>query len=263
MSVPSILAMFTGSMSALTEDTAQSQTITLFLKADLSEAAIANLVNEYEVHPHVSEARYLSPIKALEEFQRIIGYSGTKATPSDEDLLPPTLILTLKDNAGSEAVSALKNTAMAEGVDEVIFDQVWLQRLSAILTTAKRLLWLLSLLLAGGVLLVISNALHFSLLARSQEFELLGIIGATEAYLARPFLYIGFLYGLGGGLVATILISVSTIWLAEPLYQLYESYGFYLRPEAIVPKIIGVVLLIGPALGVLGAWVGVHWFLSD
>lgn len=265
MSVPGILAMLTGSMSTLTADAVHSQTITLFLKHELPPQSINDLINKQEANSIVASTRYLSPFKALEEFQSIIGQGTTKALPSTDDLLPPTLILTLKDNTSTEQATELMNNmrAEAEVVAEVIFDQAWLQRLTAILTIGTRLLWLLSLLLSGGVLLVISNALRFSLLARGLEFELLAIIGATESYLARPFLYIGFLYGLGGALIATVLISISTIWMAGPLYELYDSYGFYLHPEIIVPNIIGGVLIIGPALGVLGAWIGVHWFLAD
>lgn len=266
MSVPGILAILTGSMNALTEsDDGQSQTITLLLKPELPPEAITKLIKRQKANPIVDSTRYLSPRQALEEFQSIIGQKSTRVLPSNNNLLPPTLILTLKDNTSTDAVDELMDDfrGEAEVVAEVIFDQVWLQRLTAILTIGNRLLWLLSLLLACGVLLVISNALRFSLLARGLEFELLAIIGATESYLARPFLYIGFLYGLGGALIATILISISTIWLSGPLYELYDSYGFYLQPEIIVPYIIGGVLIIGPTLGVLGAWMGVHLFLSD
>lgn len=264
ISVPGVVAILVNSVSSLTETGIQDQTLTLFLKPELSENDTQKLIANLEAEPDVAKVRYLSPSRAFAEFQSILGLEEGQTSPSDNDLLPPTIILTLRQNATLLADKLRNQKDLSiEGIDEVIFDHAWVDRLSAMLSVVKRLVWLLALLLAGGVLVVISSTFRFSLLARQVELEVLAIIGATHAYLARPFLHTGFWYGIGGSLIAIIIISVGTIWLAGPLGQLYITYGFDLTPESAVPAIIATVLFVGPALGVLGAWIGIHWFLSE
>lgn len=261
LSVPGIFMVLISTANELTSEASQEPTITIFFQPELSETASQSLANHLKSWPAIDDIRYLSPATALDEFENNLGLLTTKKQDFvNESPLPATAILT---TASSANINDLVATLVAhEGVAEVIFDQIWVTRLTALLSLADRLLLLLAVLLAGGVVLVTSNTLRFLLLARIAEFELLDIIGATHAYLMRPFLYTGFGYGLGGAIIAIIIIATSTIWLADPLGRLHSSYGILLTPESVAPAITGLALLAGPGLGVIGAWVAARWFLK-
>lgn len=262
LSVPGIFMVVASTASQLRADsTSQGQSMTLFFNPDTSAVSHQQLLVKLLLRPEIKATKYLSSQAALEEFKHTIGLHSTEdALPADEvSLLPPTGILTLTDTAQVSALT--QEFSELEQIDQVVYDQVWVERLTALLSITDKFLLLFSGLLLVGVFLVTSNTLRFSLLTKSAEFELLAIIGATRAYLVRPFLYTGFWYGCGGALFAVIIISASTIWLTEPIHRLHEIYGITLSPETVAPLIIGGAAMIGPGLGVLGAWMAVWWAL--
>lgn len=261
LSIPGMLAILVTTADRLTTAADQEHTITAFLSSSVSGDKAAAFAASLAEQDEITAVRYLSPAQALAEFERDVGLGNTVSDLKNQDNpLPPTAILSLApDVAIADLVQRL---GAQEQIDEVIFDQIWVDRLAALFSAAERLLFLLILLLAGGVILVIGNTLRFSLLARTAEFALLAIIGADRAYLVRPFLYTGFWYGLGGALTAIIVIAITTIWVAGPLDELQNSFGVTLSPETAAPLITGLVLFAGPALGVLGAQVASIWLLE-
>lgn len=261
LSVPGILAILVATADRLTTAADQEHTITVFLGSSVSGDKAAAFAERLAEQDEITAVRYLSPAQALAEFERDVGLGKAMSDLENQDNpLPPTAILSLAPDV--DITDLVQRLNAQEQIDEVIFDQIWVDRLAALFSAANRLLFLLILLLAGGVILVIGNTLRFSLLARMAEFELLAVIGADRAYLVRPFLYTGFWYGLGGALTAIIAIAITTIWMAGPLDELQNSFGMMLSPETAAPIVTGLVLCAGPALGVLGARIAFSWLLK-
>ncbi len=109
-------------------------------------------------------------------------------------------------------------------------------------------------LLGAGVMLVIGNTIRLDVQNRRSEIEVMKLVGATDGFARRPFLYGGIWYGLGGGLLALVLVAAATAALGPPVAQLAAAYGSQFRLQGLSPRTGAVVLLAAGALGWLGAW---------
>jgi cell division transport system permease protein len=148
-------------------------------------------------------------------------------------------------------------------VDQVQVDLGWLQRLNAMTNILARAVWALSLLLGAAVILVIGNTVRLAIENRRDEILVAKLVGGTDAFVRRPFLYAGAWFGLGGGVVAWVLIQVSLWWLNGPIERLAGLY----RSEFVLqgPGFEGAaaLIIIAMLLGWLGAWVAVKRHLDD
>jgi cell division transport system permease protein len=138
----------------------------------------------------------------------------------------------------------------------------WLQRLEAMLQVVERGVVLLAALLALGVLLIVSNTLRLAILNRREEIEIIKLIGATDAFIRRPFLYLGFGYGLLGGAIAWALVALALGLLHGPIEQLAGLYSsdFQLPRLSLTGSL--VLLNLGGLLGLFGALLAVHRHLA-
>ena len=256
LSVPGLLGMLILTADELSAEFNEGHTMTLFL--DLPEENAQSLIATLRTNPDIKSIVYMSPAQALDEFEQSLGLgmAGFDALTSP---LPPTAILTLANN--TDIALLTEELTAITGINEVLFDQIWTTRVTAMLTTADRLLGALSALLIIGIVLIISNTLRVLLQSRTDEFKLLTLVGATKSYMARPFLYTGLGYGIGGALVATIVIASIALWLLEPLHQLYDSYNINLALEIMAPKVILVVWLSSVSFSWVGARIGIWLFL--
>ena len=147
-------------------------------------------------------------------------------------------------------------------VDRVSVDLQWLERLFAILSFSRRLVTAFGLVLALGVLLVMGNTIRLAIENRRQEIEVVKLVGGTDAFVRRPFLYLGFWYGLGGALLACLLLQISLLVLSAPVEVLAQSYRDDFALQG--PGLTGILLLLvtGSLLGVLGSLIAVSRHLA-
>jgi cell division transport system permease protein len=123
------------------------------------------------------------------------------------------------------------------------------------LEVLRRLLLIAALLLGIGVLAVIGNTIRLEIAARRAEIEVTKLVGGSNAFVRRPFLYTGVLYGLGGALLAWGIIAIAVAVIAEPVSTLARLYGSRYLLSGPAPEDIGVLLGAGAVLGWLGAWI--------
>jgi cell division transport system permease protein len=142
-------------------------------------------------------------------------------------------------------------------VDFAEFDLAWLKRLYAILHIVERGVLILAALLAAGVVLVVGNTMRLGIENRRQEIEIAKLFGATDAFIRRPFLYSGLLYGALGGLIAWLLVWGCFVLLDEPVHRLSALYSGDYRLQSLGPLASVVLLAGGAALGLLGSWLSV------
>jgi cell division transport system permease protein len=136
----------------------------------------------------------------------------------------------------------------------VQLDTEWVKRLYAMLDILRRVILLTGGILGLGVMLIVGNTIRLDILNRRSEIEVMKLVGATDGFARRPFLYSGVWYGLGGGALALILVAVAAGVLARPVDALAKLYGsqFHLRG---LPWTLGAcVLLVAVALAWLGSW---------
>ena len=203
--------------------------------------------------PGVEEVRVITPEESLDEFRRMSGVAEALALVEDNPL-PASARASVSANADLDRLDRLARELVgAEGVDDVLLERTWFQRLAAIREIVKRLSWALAGLLGLGTVLIASAAVRLAVEARLEELRILVLVGAGSRFVRRPFVYLGIVYGAGGGLIAAMLIAGLLVAVERPLVRLFASYGTDLELLGFDPMFNLVLLGSGVALGVLGA----------
>ncbi|MEZ5562893.1 MAG: permease-like cell division protein FtsX [Gammaproteobacteria bacterium] len=147
-------------------------------------------------------------------------------------------------------------------VDLVKLDLQWVQRLNAGLDFLARLGWIAAVLLGGAVLIIVGNTIRLDIQTRTEEIEVAKLLGATDNFVRRPFLYLGLWYGLFGSVVAILILACSLWLLGSPVRRLAELYGSQLELAGVGLETLGAVLGGGLLAGWGGAWLAVTRHLS-
>lgn len=235
--------------------------LSVFLHKRASEAAVQTFADKLRLDPSVAEVTYISPQQALVEFQHS-SKLGDALARMEINPLPAVLLLLPRNSDRDDLVALAERVNSTALVDSVVVDIAWVQRLAQITTLGQRLSIGLAMLLALGVLLVVVNSIRLHIENRREEILVAKLVGATDAFVRRPFLYTGFCYGLFGGLLAWLLITVAITLLSGPVRGLASLYGsgFTLQgPD------LGDLLSLGAGaglLGLLGAWLAVARHIS-
>ena len=238
--------------------------ISVFLSPGTPEDRARALRGRIAAWPAVARVDYVSPAQAMAEFRAAPGF-GEALDALEENPLPAVLVVHPRpDRADPVHLEPLLARLRALGeVDMALLDMAWVRRLDALLALGRRGVQVLGALLALAILLVVGNTIRLTINNRREEIVVTKLIGATDAFIRRPFLYAGLAYGLAGGLLAWALVAGLLAALSGPaarLALLYQS-GFRLAgPDAG----LGLALLgAGAALGLLGSWLAVGRHLRD
>lgn len=249
--------LLSGKMEGVTQ-------ISLFLKHSASEADAKQLLSRLKRMPEVGQVRFISKQAALTEFKQSAGF--TQAMQAlDENPLPHVIVIQ-PSMRHTDKQAMQKLLARLQGmlhVDVAQLDEAWIKRLYTIMDFIKRGVWLLAGMLALAVLLVVGNTIRLAIENRRDEIVIVKLIGGTDAFIRRPFLYTGFWYGLFGALIAFILISIALLLLNEPIERLARLY----HSDVLVASLdLHTSLLLfggGILLGLAGSWLAVGRHLRD
>ncbi|MDO9371940.1 MAG: permease-like cell division protein FtsX [Gammaproteobacteria bacterium] len=235
--------------------------VTLLLKQEVSDEAARTLAIRLRAWPALTEVRAISRAEALEEFRRLSGF-GAALDALDENPLPAVLVLQL--TAGQEDAERLlaKVRALPE-VELAEFDEQWLKRLHAIMAVIERAVQLLALLLAAAVLFIVGNTLRLAVQSRSDEIEVSKLIGASDAFIRRPFLYSGMWHGALGGVCAWVMVSLALWLLHGPVQRLAALYQSDFSLSGLGFTLTLWLVAAGAVLGLLGAWLSVGRHLAN
>lgn len=224
----------------------QSRQIGLFLKADVALSRAQALADELKLRPDVAGVEVRTPEQGLEELrQRGLGES---LAALEGNPLPSLLLITPKrdDAALAQSLQQLPEA------DVVQHDAGWRERLDQWLLFGARLAWVLAALLGMGALLVVGNTVRLDIQSRRDEIGVLQLLGASDGFIRRPFLYLGASYGVLAGLLALALLTGADVALRAPLAELARSYGSGFTLQGFGPLQAAAVVL---GAGILG-WIG-------
>jgi len=236
--------------------------ISLFMQLDVDGAQGQVLREQVLAMPDVSEASWISREQALEEFQQLSGL-GEALQELPENPLPGVILVTPNEVDRDNLEALRQRLAELPGVEQAQLDLLWVERLTAILKLGDRFVFGLSLLLIATLLLVIGNTIRLHIENRRTEIEVVKLVGGTDGYVRRPFLYMGALYGLGAGLMAWVLLAYGLGWLNEAVIGLAGLYNSDFGLAG-VPADDGLSLVLGAVLlGYIGAWLAVARHLSE
>jgi len=179
----------------------------------------------------------------------------------DENPLPEAfLVQPLLLNDATRLVTEIRQLKL---VDDVQLDMQGLQRLDALLDMGRKLVLALAAALGVGVILVVGYTIRLAIQSRRDEITVVKLVGGTDAYVRRPFLYTGLLFGIFGAVVAAIMLTVLGFWLAGPVDKLAGLYQSQFRVTGLGFGGFISLLLIGGAVGLAGAWLAVGQHLRN
>ena len=219
------------------------------------------LAERLRAEPGVYNVRLISPDEALSELSDHGGWTDALEVlrTSEGNPLPTTIRASVAWAAGPDRLATLAEEATGvDGVDEVVAEKTWLERLTAIREVTRRIAVFVGVLLGLSAVLISAASVRLAIAARLAEQEVLAVVGADGPFIRRPFLYLGMLYGLGGAMVSAVLLSAALVVLEGPLGRLFASYGADLQLAGFDPMFLMVLLASGAVLGALGARVAVH-----
>lgn len=262
LSLPMGLALLLDNIERLGGSWQRAAQISLFMQLDVDAQQGESLREQILAMPDVSEASWISRDQALEEFQQLSGL-GEALRELPENPLPGVILVTPSEVDRDNLEALRQRLAELPGVEQAQLDLLWVERLTAILKLGDRFVFGLSLLLIATLLLVIGNTIRLHIENRRTEIEVVKLVGGTDGYVRRPFLYMGALYGLGAGLIAWLLLAYGLGWLNEAVVGLAGLYGSDFGLVG-VPVEDGLSLVLGALLlGYIGAWLAVARHLSE
>ncbi|WP_374352133.1 permease-like cell division protein FtsX [Chitinimonas sp.] len=229
----------------------------VFLTPSANAADLARVQALVKADSHVLAVRHISRDTALKELEQSSGMSELLAGLGSNPL-PDTLSLTLRegDTAGLEALATRLKADAA--VDQVQLDSDWARRLASIIQVGREASNTVAALFGAGLLLVTVNLIRMQILTRRDEIEVSKLIGATDPFIRRPFLYFALLQGLLGGLVGLAVVALSLDRLNGPIAQLAKLYGEHFALKLPEPVALAVALAIVLLLSLLGAALSVR-----
>ncbi|SDS94775.1 cell division protein FtsX [Halopseudomonas litoralis] len=258
LALPMGLAVLINQVERLGIDWQRAAQLSVYLQQDIKADAAQALQADIAALDEVAEAQLLDRELALVEFQQHSGLGDALQQLAYNPLPDVILVMPQSIEGGMSSMQPLRDRlAQLPGVDQVQIDMLWVERLTAILAMVERFTGGLAVLLVLTLLLVMVNTIRLAIESRRNEILVIKLVGGTDAFIRRPFLYLGVLYGLLAGILAWLLLAAGLVWLNSTVREvaaLYQS-DFEL---AGMPLQDGVTLLGGAILlGLVGAWLAV------
>lgn len=236
--------------------------IALFLDREAGLDGGAALAARLATRADIARTELRSPEDGLAELASLPGFAEAAAA-LDENPLPPVLLVLPVEGLSALDEEVLLQALTAEsGVDLVQFDAEWRRRLDALVAAARRAVQVLALVLGLGALLVVGNTVRLDIQGRADEISIVQLMGATDAFVRRPFLYGGLWYGLAAAVLALLVVLLAQFALAGPVERLSASYGAtYMLWGPGLRECIALLLL-SVLLGLGGAWLATSRHLA-
>jgi len=263
LSLPLAFASFWYNSAHMVQSWQESAQMTLFLQKNATAAETDAFLKHIKEDKRVQSFQFHTPEQALQQFQASTGMQDVLRGLPENPL--PAVVTLYPALALSEAdIKQLLDDLTAKPIVEMAqLDLSWIKRLGALLQVVERALLLVAVVLALGILFVMSNSIRLAVTQRKDEIEVIKLVGANDRYVRRPFLYLGMYYGLGGGLLACVGVSVGSWWLLPHINTLLATYdqqatGWFL-PVPVMLCILGGSVM----LGWISAWIAVRQQLKN
>jgi len=231
--------------------------ISLFLQDGLAPEQASELATELPAREDVGATQLITREEALDEFRTLSGFSDVLAS-LQENPLPDLILVTPAPGLDESQIALLRDELDATPeVAEAVLDMAWLQRLNSLMELGRRLVLAVGGMLVIGVLLILGNTIRLAIENRREEIVVIKLVGGSNGFVRRPFLYTGLWYGVGGGVLAAVLVSAALWFLEEPIGELVLLYESAFRLSGLgVMGALNLVIL-GGLLGLAGAWLAV------
>lgn len=263
LALPLAFYLLLGNLQQLGRALGQDQTINVFLQNDQVAQQAQLLAKQLRERSNVAAVSVKTPQQGLDELAKLQGFSGA-LDALDANPLPYVLVVAPQPDLDAAAVVRLTGELRELRSVALVQDSGdWRQRLDALLGVGNRIVLVLTALLALAALLVVGNTVRMDIASRSEEISVLVLVGASGAFVRRPYLYAGIWYGLFSGALAVLLALGIEFSLAAPITRLNAAYAGRLHLGGLAPWLLAAVPLGAAILGWLGARLVSAWQLRQ
>lgn len=252
LSLPTGIYVLMENLQSISGQAASSPQMSLFLKLDAQKEDIARIKQQLEENSQVISFQFVPKDVALRQLQQSNGPDDIMASLTRNPLPDAFIVHTLKDTA--EALEQLR-AAMQQwpAIEYVQFDSAWVERLHALLKLGRFVVLMLATLLSIAIIAIMFNTIRLQILTKQDEIEISKLIGATDSFIRRPFLYFGVIQGLAGGITAWSIIAFAIETINAELIEIVQLYNFDLHLQHLSAEDSISLLLFSAWLGWLGA----------
>lgn len=264
LTLPATLHIIVKNVQSINLEWDNASEISLFLNDDLSDQQIASAIRRISAYDEVDKLQYISKQQALNEFKEQSGF-GEALDYLEDNPLPASFVITPTNHyrQQQQAQQLLTKLEKEREIDFGKIDIEWLTRLNAIVSMLEESVFTVAVLLMLSVVLIIGNTIRLSIISRREEIEVMKLVGATESFIQRPFVYTGIWYGLMGGFVAFVVVAFVVWWMQSALVDISGVYMADFTIEGLVLSEFVILMSLASALGFSGAFWSVHRHIKE
>lgn len=253
--LPTGLHLLVVNGKAVTHSWDSAVDLSVYLKPGQPAGTAQRIAGELRSRADIERVDLIPAEQALAEFRELSGF-GQALDALVENPIPDLLVIRpAASGVGAAAIRQLEAELSARAeIDLVQVDTAWVERFHALLDILRRAVLLAAGVLAVGVLVIVGNTIRLDIQNRKNEIEVCKLIGASDAFIRRPFLYSGIWYGLGGAMMALVVVNATMLALKGPIRQVAGLYGSNFELIGLGPGPAMAVLACGAGLGWLGSW---------
>ena len=262
--LPSLLYVAVKSAQSLSSNWDGRPQISIFLQQDISNNIAQLIFEEVQLHPSIELAEFVTPDQALAEF-RILSADNVSLEQELAFLganpLPPSIVV-MPDRASATSANLLalkEELSQFDGIESIRLDLDWTDRFNAMLVVFSRIAFLLSLLLGLALVLIVGNTIKLLIFNRRHEIEITKLVGGTDAFVRRPFLYYGAFFGLLGSFISLGLLLLAANLVREPVAELAALYN----SNALIHPVTFLELLALVSIGTFLGWLAARWSVAQ
>jgi cell division transport system permease protein len=260
--LPGTLYVIVDNLNRLAGDVQSGSQISLFLKLDASEDTIAAVEQQLQGHARVASFKFVSKEEAWQALQNKAAMAEA-VEKLEQNPLPHAFFVEPK-TADPFTIDQLQSEMQQwPGVELAQVDAGWIKRLYTLLELGRKAIFVLAALLGFALLAIVGNTIRLQILTQREEIEVSKLIGATDSFIRRPFLYAGALYGLCGGIAAWLLLVGVISVFNHSIADLVELYASNFRLQLPVAQLMLSLLLGAMMLGWTGSFIAVNRSLAQ
>ena len=251
--LPMSLFLILTNMKVVIADWQNDANISIYLSPESSSLQISNIKTALQQITNIVRVTYISPQQGLQEFAKISGLGNTLKTLGNNPLPPVFEIYTQQKTPVALNLLAAKLQTLP-AVKYAKIDIQWIKRVNSIISLLERLTYGVTFIFALAVLLIIANTIRTSIQSYRNEIKVMKLIGGSDSFIRRPFLYSGVFYSLLSSFFSVLILNFLLLWLQTPLDKLTALYHANLSLHGLSLQQIGLLNVISILLGIAGSW---------
>ncbi|WP_286295055.1 permease-like cell division protein FtsX [Vibrio apostichopi] len=262
LAMPACLYLLGKNVGEVAKDVTSPSQISAYVEDGIPEPRVIVLKDEIEGWDQVELVEYISPQQGLADLSKYSGFDDA-LTILDDYSLPGVLVITPSVHNDTQIKELASKVKKQELVTDVRLDEDWLARLDAIKALAAVIVITLTVLMLGAVFLIIGNTLRFNVLAHKEEIQTMKLIGATDSFILRPYLYSGMWFGVLGAICAWVMTALITVLLNSAVDDLAQLYDSHFRLIGLSWDESLLLLIVGTLLGSVAAKLSAQRHLKE